>query len=168
MSKDMKFPDANPDPLTGAPGAHPVGVGTGAAGGAAAGAAIGAAVGGPVGAMVGGTIGAVAGGLSGKGAAEVVNPTVEDAYWRTHYQPTEPGPDGEPYETYQPAYRYGWEGPSRFPGLSFEAAEPRLREGWEQMPDAKGMSWARARQSVRDAWRRVEQTFGGHPDLDRS
>ena len=31
-------PDANPDPLTGTPGAHPVGVGTGAIGGAAAGA----------------------------------------------------------------------------------------------------------------------------------
>ncbi|MGZ8901027.1 MAG: glycine zipper family protein, partial [Limisphaerales bacterium] len=41
--------DANRDPITGAPGAHPVGTGVGATGGGAAGAAIGAAVGGPVG-----------------------------------------------------------------------------------------------------------------------
>ena len=79
-----KGKDANRDPISGAPGAHPIGTGLGASGGAAAGAAIGA-VGGPVGALVGGAIGAVAGGLAGKGAAEAVNPTVEDAYWRDNY-----------------------------------------------------------------------------------
>src|SRR5688572_26056720 len=69
-------PDANRDPITGTPGAHPVGTGVGAAGGGAAGAAIGMAAG-PVGAAVGATVGAIAGGLAGKGAAEAVNPTVE-------------------------------------------------------------------------------------------
>jgi phage tail tape-measure protein len=67
-------PGMNPDPLTGAPGAHPVGTGLGAVGGAAAGASIGAAVG-PVGAAVGTVVGAVAGALAGRGAAEAVNPT---------------------------------------------------------------------------------------------
>ncbi len=38
------------------------------------------ALGGPVGAVVGGAVGAVVGGLAGKGAAEVVNPTEEEAY----------------------------------------------------------------------------------------
>src|SRR5690606_6067987 len=57
------FNDANRDPLTNEPGAHPVGTGVGAAmGGAAAGAAAGA-FGGPVGAAVGGVAGAVVGGL---------------------------------------------------------------------------------------------------------
>ncbi len=168
MSKDMKFPDANPDPITGAPGAHPVGVGAGAASGAAAGAAIGAVVGGPLGAVVGGSVGAVAGGLGGKGAAEMVNPTVEDAYWRKNYSSTQSTLAGEPYEMYQPAYRHGWEAPSRFPGQSFDVAEPRLREEWEAKPDAKGMPWDRAKLSVREAWYRVERTFGGHPNQDRS
>jgi hypothetical protein len=163
MSKDMKFPDANRDPITNAPGAHPVGVGAGAAGGAAAGAAIGAAVGGPVGAVVGGSVGAVAGGLGGKGAAEAVNPTVEDAYWRTNYSATQSVVAGEPYEMYQPAYRHGWEAPSRYPGQSFDAAEPKLREEWEGKKDAKGMSWDRAKNSVREAWHRVERSLGGHP-----
>ena len=65
----------NRDPITGAPGAHPVGTGVGAAaGGIAAGAAAGSVVG-PVGTVVGAAVGAVAGGLVGKGVAEKVDPT---------------------------------------------------------------------------------------------
>src|SRR5262245_15978955 len=56
----------NRDPITGTPGAHPVGAGIGAIGGAAAGAAIGTAAG-PLGTVVGAAIGGVAGGLVGKG-----------------------------------------------------------------------------------------------------
>ena len=56
-------PGMNPDPLTGAPGANPVGTGLGAVSGAAAGASIGAAAG-PMGAAVGTVVGAVAGGQS--------------------------------------------------------------------------------------------------------
>ena len=42
-----KAVDTNPDPLTGAPGSHPVGTGLGSVGGAAAGAVLGS-IGGPV------------------------------------------------------------------------------------------------------------------------
>ena len=77
---DKPGADANRDPITGEPGAHPVGTGLGtAAGGAAAGAAAGLAAG-PVGAAVGAVVGGVAGGLAGKGIAESINPTVEEAY----------------------------------------------------------------------------------------
>ena len=64
MDRNEKEPhDANRDPLTGAPGAHPVGVGLGtAAGGMAAGAAAGA-VAGPVGAVAGAVVGGIVGGL---------------------------------------------------------------------------------------------------------
>lgn len=79
-NRDLRKPDTNPDPLTGAPGAHPVGTGLGAGGGGIAGAVAGATVGGPVGAVIGGVAGAVMGGLTGKGVAEAVNPTAEDAY----------------------------------------------------------------------------------------
>src|SRR6476661_157430 len=72
----IEHPESNPDPITGAPGAHPVGVGLGAAaGGIAAGAAAGTLAAGPIGTVVGAAIGAVVGGLAGKGAAESVNPT---------------------------------------------------------------------------------------------
>src|SRR6266851_3247743 len=55
--KSTNNPKKNPDPITGKPGAHPVGTGAGAAGGGLAGAAIGGAVGGPVGAAVGAAVG---------------------------------------------------------------------------------------------------------------
>ena len=72
----------NRDPITGAPGAHPVGVGLGAAaggiaGGIAAGAAVGTVAAGPVGTAVGAAVGAIAGGLGGKAVAEKLDPTVE-------------------------------------------------------------------------------------------
>ncbi len=59
--------DLNRDPITGTPGAHPLGTGAGAASGAVAGAAAGMAVGGPLGGMIGAAVGAVAGGLARAG-----------------------------------------------------------------------------------------------------
>ena len=76
---------SNLDPITGEPGAHPVGTGVGAAaGGMAAGAAAGT-VAGPVGTVIGAAVGAVVGGLAGKGVAESVDPTEHDAYWRENF-----------------------------------------------------------------------------------
>jgi hypothetical protein len=73
-------PESNADPITGAPGAHPIGVGLGAAaGGIAAGAAAGTLAAGPIGTVVGAAIGAVVGGLAGKGAAESMNPTAAES-----------------------------------------------------------------------------------------
>src|SRR5205807_3910496 len=112
MASPKKAAHADPehrDPVTHAPGAHPVGVGAGAASAGAAGAALGAAVGGPLGAVVGAAVGAVAGGLGGKAAAEAVNPTVEDDWWRQNYAGRPYAKAGEPYETYRPAYNYGWQ-----------------------------------------------------------
>src|SRR5262245_14831683 len=78
------------DPITCAPGAHPVGAGVGATVGATVGAvaagALGATVAGPVGTVVGIATGAIAGGLAGKGLAEAVDPTAEEAYWHGNYK----------------------------------------------------------------------------------
>lgn len=165
MDDNMKTADANRDPLSGTPGAHPIGVGVGATGGAAGGAAIGAAVGGPVGLAIGGLVGAVAGGLAGKGAAEAVNPTVEDAYWRDS-SVTRSYTNGEPYDTYQPAYRYGWESQGRHPGQRFESVEPQLQGDWEKTDHARSLSWEKAKHAVRDAWHRVERVLPGDADGD--
>ena len=70
---------ANRDPLTGAPGAHPLGTGVGAAAGGMAAGAVAGSLAGPVGAAIGTAIGAVAGGLAGKGVAEKVVPTAQGA-----------------------------------------------------------------------------------------
>ena len=69
---------AHPDPITGEPGAHPLGVGIGAIGAGIAGATIGL-VAGPIGAAIGAAIGAVAGGLAGKEVAAVDDETPSPA-----------------------------------------------------------------------------------------
>jgi phage tail tape-measure protein len=161
--KDRLAGDANRDPLTGAPGAHPVGVGVGTAGGAATGAAIGA-VAGPVGSAVGAVVGGVAGGLVGKGAAEAVNPTVEDAYWRENYSKRPYVTAGSTYDTYRPAYQYGWESYGRYQGRSFDEVEPELSRNWDS--NRTKLSWDRAREATRDAWHRVEKKLPGDADND--
>jgi hypothetical protein len=137
--KQMKSPsDANRDPITGSPGAHPIGVGVGSAGGATIGAAI----------------GGVAGGLTGKGVAEGVNPTVEDAYWRENYAQRPYVKAGSSYDEYQAAYRFGWEGHGRYGELNWEQAEPRMRDDWQHMGET-GVNWAKASPAAKDAWERL-------------
>lgn len=157
----------NRDPITGTPGAHPVGTGVGAAGGAAAGAAIGS-VGGPAGSLVGGAIGAVAGGLIGKGVAEGIDPTVEHAYWRDEHvnRPYYEG-DYTYEEDYAPAYRYGWESRAKYPAeRRFDDVDRELETDWEQRRSGSRLNWDRAKLATRDAWHRVEEKLPGDADGD--
>jgi uncharacterized protein YcfJ len=157
--------DANRDPITGTPGAHPVGTGVGAAGGAAAGAAIGA-VAGPVGAAVGLVAGAIAGGLAGKGVAETMDPTVEEAYWKANYSKQSYVERNAAYATYQPAYRIGYEGRSRYPGKTYEEVEADLQRDYEKSRVTSGLTWEKAKRATRDAWNRVEKALPGDADGD--
>jgi hypothetical protein len=163
---DPKRPDAHRDPLTGAPGAHPVGVGAGAASAGAAGAAVGALIGGPAGAALGAAVGAVAGGLAGKGAAEAVNPTVEDDYWRKNYSSLPYASSGS-YDEFRPAFEYGWESYSRYRGRQFDDVEPDLRREWEKGRKNAGLGWDEARRAARDAWDRVERARPEDSDQDK-
>ena len=157
--------DANRDPLSGAPGAHPVGVGVGAAGGGAAGAAIGA-IGGPVGSAVGAVIGAVAGGLTGKAVAESIDPTAEDAYWEENYA-NRPYIEGDyTYDDYRPAYRAGYEGYSKYRGRRFEDVENDLERDYSGYKGSGRLTWERAKQATRDAWHKVERALPGDADGD--
>lgn len=158
-------PRANPDPITGEPGAHPVGTGVGAAGGGAAGAAIGA-VGGPVGVAVGAAVGAVVGGLAGKGAAEAIDPTVEDAYWREHYRDEDYYDSSLAYDDYAPAYRLGYEAYGSRDGRKFEEVEPELRTRWSTTQGQSKLGWDRAKSAVRAGWHRVERALPGDADGD--
>lgn len=152
--------DANRDPITGAPGAHPVGTGVGAAGGAAAGAAVGA-VAGPVGAAVGLVAGAIVGGLAGKGVAEKIDPTVEDGYWKDNYSKRSYVGKGVTYETYRPAYQTGYEGYTRYPGKKYQEVESALQRDYEKSKANSNLSWDKAQYATRDAWERVEKAHPG-------
>jgi hypothetical protein len=167
--KDTTNRDANRDPITGAPGSHPVGTGIGAAaGGAAAGAAVGT-VAGPVGTLAGAAVGAVLGGWAGKAVAESVDPTAEDAYWRENYG-TRPYAANGRYEDYGPAYRYGVNAYRSFPDKSFDELEPELSQHWANSRDTSTLEWDRAKHATRDAWTRlsntVEKATPGDSDKD--
>jgi uncharacterized protein (TIGR02284 family) len=146
--------DLNRDPITDEPGAHPVGTGIGATGGAVAGATVGA-IGGPIGLAVGGVVGAVVGGLAGKAAAESVNPTAEEAYWRDNYTREPYYQNGRSFDEYSPAYMLGVSGRSRYE-TDWDATEPRLASEWESSHGGSSLSWPEARPASMAAWIRVE------------
>lgn len=147
--------DRNPDPITGAPGAHPMGTGAGAVAAGAAGAAIGA-VAGPVGALAGAAIGAIAGGLAGKGVAEYFDPTAEAKYWRETYSTRPYYNKSYTFEDYDPAYRYGWESRTRHKGRNWTEVESDLGRDWDKTRGTSRLQWEEARHATRDAWDRIE------------
>ena len=162
--------NANRDPITGAPGAHPVGTGIGAAlGGAAAGALTGT-VAGPLGTLIGAAVGAVAGGLAGKGVAESIDPTVEDTYWRENYSARPYVAADSTYDDYGPAYGYGVSGFGKYPGRSFDEVEPELAKDWAATRGTSTLVWEHAKHATRDAWTKlsdtVERAIPGDSDRD--
>jgi uncharacterized protein YcfJ len=160
--------DANRDPITGEPGAHPVGTGVGtAAGGAAAGAA-GGAVAGPVGAVVGAVAGGIVGGLAGHSIAESLDPTAEDAYWRENHQSRPYYDASTTYDDYAPAYRHGWESRARYHDRSFDEVENDLGRDWDSVKGRSRLTWDRAKHATRDAWDRIENTVSGRHADNRS
>jgi hypothetical protein len=161
--------DSNPDPITGEPGAHPVGTGVGAAAAGAAVGAAGGAVGGPVGTVAGTVVGAVAGGLAGKSIAESIDPTAEDAYWREHYKnrPYYDASTQYDYNEYQPAYRHGWESRGRYADKTFDEVEPQLGRDWESAKAHSRLSWEHAKHATRDAWDRVGNSASKRRDASR-
>jgi len=161
---------ANRDPITGAPGAHPVGTGLGAAaGGMAAGAAAGT-VAGPVGTVVGAAVGAVVGGLAGKGIAEKIDPTIEEAYWRENYVSRPYISKSYTYDDYGPAYMYGVDNYSRYQGRKFDDVEGELSRDWQRAKGKSRLAWDDAKHAVKDSWHRlsdtVERATPGDSDRD--
>lgn len=147
----------NSDPVSGEPGAHPIGTGLGAAmGGAAAGAAAGT-IAGPIGAIAGTIIGGIAGALAGKAVAESVDPTVESTYWKTEYSKRPYAKSDLDFAAYEPAYRAGWE--SYSPASEWPSVEPvakkRWEENWESEGGAPSMTWEEAKAAAEDAYHRV-------------
>jgi hypothetical protein len=155
---DPRHHSTNPDPITGAPGSHPIGTGIGAVGAGAAGAAIGAALGpagSAVGGVVGAVVGAVAGGLAGKGAAEAIDPTAEDAYWRDTYKTRPYYVNGSTYDDYAPDYAYGYNSSARYAYRPYGEVESDLRREWEASKSNVSRTWDKSKHAVRDAYERV-------------
>ena len=157
----------NPDPITGAPGSHPLGVAAGGTAGAIAGAAIGSLFG-PIGTLIGGGIGAVGGASGGKAIAERVDPTAEVEYWREdatgrdYYQR-----DRDFDRDYAPAYRLGTEYRNEAGRRHWNETERELKARWDQARGESTLDWPQAQPAIRDAWERTDRTYSAYEDTDR-
>lgn len=159
--------DMNRDPISNAPGAHPVGVGVGGVGGAAVGAGIGALFG-PIGMLVGGAVGTIAGAAAGKGVAEGLDPTGETEYWRNEYQSRPYTNTQYDYDNdYAPAYVYGTQVRSQYAGRNWDdSLENDLRSGWEKAKGKSRLTWEHAKDAVRDAFDRTDRTYRTYEATD--
>lgn len=151
--------DLNRDPISGALGAHPLGTGAGAVSGGVAGAAVGMAVAGPAGGVLGAAVGAVAGGLAGKNAAEAVNPTAEEKFWRETYLREPYYVVGRAYEYYAPGFRAGWAGRVLHDGRTFNEAESDLVAAYVLNKTELDPAWHDVRPAARAAWDRVGRNW---------
>jgi hypothetical protein len=149
--------DLNRDPLTGTPGAHPVGTGAGAVFGGLSGAALGTAAG-PIGVVIGAAAGAVMGGLVGKSTAEAVNPTAEEVFWKETYIREPFYVQGRTYEYYAPGFRAGWKGRVRHDGRTFEEAEAELMAEYNFSKSELDPDWREVKPAARAAWDRVDHS----------
>jgi hypothetical protein len=157
----------NPDPITDAPGSHPIEAGIGAAvAGAASGLAVGV-VAGPLAAAVGAAVGAVAGGFLGKGVGEMIDPTTEDNWLRDHFESFNYPEDDETFETYEPAYRYGGQVEAKYGDAGWDAIVDDVENDWAQSEGYPGMKWPKARPAVKNSYERsVEiRKDRSHPTL---
>jgi len=150
--------DLNRDPITGTPGAHPLGTGAGAVVGGLSGAVIGT-VAGPLGTAIGAAAGAVMGGLVGKSTAEAINPTAEEVFWRETYIREPYYVQGRAYEYYALGFRAGWKGRVRHDGRAFEEAEPDLLAEYILTKSELDPDWQEIRPAARAAWDRVDHNW---------
>lgn len=144
--------------LSGEPDANLTAVGAGAIAGAATGAAFGGALGGPVGAAIGAAAGSVAGGAAADQIQDELDPKLEEVYWQENFKHRPYYKAGHKYETYLPAYRFGWEAASRrnYGDRDFTELEPELKMRWEtEHPDSG--EWGYVRDIVRDAFVRIRE-----------
>jgi hypothetical protein len=163
----------NPDPITKAPGSHPLGTGVGGIAGADGGAAVGALFG-PIGLIVGGIAGTIAGAAAGHGAAEALDPTCELEYWREEHPrrlgaandgATDANADYE--RDWWPAYRYGSDSRSRIGRRAWDDDLDRELSGsWSGARKDSTLDWQRARPAVQAGWERADRTFDAYDESD--
>jgi hypothetical protein len=149
--------DRNADPITNAPGAHPIETGIGAAvAGAASGMAVGAFTG-PVGAAVGAAVGAVAGGYAGKGVGEIIDPTTEDNWLRDNFKTRPYVKPGDTFEKYRPIYRHGAAAESQYGDVDFETIENNVESEWDKLGDTADYPYPEVRGAVKDSYERARE-----------
>jgi hypothetical protein len=104
------------------------------------------------------------------GVAESIDPTREDTYWRENFTNRPYIKSGSSFVDYGPAYGYGVNSYSKFPGRAFDEVEPELSRDWNKARSKSQLDWEGAKSAARDAWNRltdsVERALPGDSDRD--
>ena len=142
--------------VSGEPEQNLAAIGAGGIASAAAGAAIGTAVGGPIGGAIGAAAGAIVGGAAGDAIADNFDPKIEEVYWQENFRNRPYYKQGDKYEDYLPAYRFGWESAIRdeYNDRNFDALESDLRTEWEKQQKPY-RNWDDARAMIEEGFVRI-------------
>lgn len=168
MSEHKETNDLNRDPITGAPGSHPVGVGVGGVAGGAAAGALAGTVFGPIGTLIGTAAGVAAGAAAGKGVAERIDPTGETEYWREEYKNRPYADSARDFDRdYSAAYGYGLQARESRVGRTWDGSEAELQREWDDVRGTSTLAWNEARDAVRDSWDRTDRTYSTYEESDR-
>lgn len=93
--------------------------------------------------------------LTGKRLADAIDPAREDDYWRHNYSNRSYVSRVSTYEDYGPAYGFGVDAATRYPGRPFDEIEPEMSHDWTTAGGLSMLGWNNARHAARDAWNRV-------------
>jgi hypothetical protein len=98
-----------------------------------------------------------AGATSGTDLAVIVDPIREYRYWRDNYCKRPYVGQDASYEDYGPAYGFGIDAVTRYPGRTFEDIEAEMAHAWTTGGGASLLGWKNARHAARDAWNRLNR-----------
>jgi uncharacterized protein YcfJ len=145
--------------VSGEPDSNLDAVGGGGIAGAATGGVIGTALGGPIGGAIGAAAGAIAGAAAADKIADVLDPKVEETYWKKTYRSRPYYREGLEFEEYLPAYRLGWEIASEedYKNHDFEQSEHELRNRWQLQQENSNLQWEEVRLAMKDAFDRIRK-----------
>lgn len=98
---------------------------------------------------------AVVGGTACNRVSGVINPAREHTYWRENYSKRPYVEREATYEDYGPAYGFGIDAVTRYPGRAFDEIEPEMSLDWPMGGGTSMLGWSNARHAARDAWHRA-------------
>ena len=81
--------------------------------------------------------------------------TKEEKYWRDNYRQRPYVSPEQSYDSWGPAYRFGYDATDRYEGKSWNDVESDLRRDWDRYEHRGQSTWEQIKNGVRDAWDRV-------------
>ena len=88
-------------------------------------------------------------------------------YWLERYNKEPYYEAGRPFSDYEPGYRAGYDGHTRYGGHRFEDVEPKMKADYENLKADMKLGWDKARKAALAAWHRIEDAMPGDADNDR-